>query len=72
MNDADKDGGPARLEPEVVKLWRKVLPRLAHYFSYPEPPFARGLQLGVEEDTAREDIVPAVKTDGTEMPPGDG
>ena len=41
MNDSSDGKPPGPLEPEVLSLWKKVFPRLAHYFAYPEPQYTR-------------------------------
>lgn len=50
MNDSEDGKPPGSLEPGVLRLWKKVFPRLSHYFNYPEPPYTRDLDTSESGD----------------------
>lgn len=73
MTDSHDDTPPLPPEPDMLSLWKKVLPRLAHYFSYPEPASARDYdssdQHGSRRGKQRREPVLTAKPDGE---PGGG
>ncbi len=69
MNDSEDGKLPESLEPGVLRLWKKVFPRLAHYFTYPEPPYTRDLDSTGLKDTRPR---PAKPQDKPRKPDGKG
>lgn len=67
MNKSDDGKPPVPLEPEVLSLWKKVFPRLAHYFTYPEPPYTRDFDDYGQKRPGGRPAKPGAKTE-----PGEG